>query len=90
MRRRFGWVVDFFLGGEGEGKRTRQGKYCRVVFAGDARVQTAPFFMLYIIIEQWGFRCSMRKAIANGPRSSIPWAACAVQVGTARRPSSIH
>jgi hypothetical protein len=42
-------VVDFFLGGQGEGKRTRQGKYCRVVFARDVRVQTAPFFMLYII-----------------------------------------
>jgi hypothetical protein len=36
-------VVDFFLGGTGEGKRTRQGKYCRVVFGGDTRVQTAPF-----------------------------------------------
>ena len=25
----------FFLGGVEEGKRTHQGKYCRVVFAGD-------------------------------------------------------
>ena len=49
MGSRFGEVVDFFLGGTGEGKRTRQDKYYRVVFAGDVRVQTAPFFMLYII-----------------------------------------
>ena len=41
------WMV--FLGGVGEGKGTRQGKYYRVVFAGDTRVQTVPFFMLYII-----------------------------------------
>ena len=39
----------FFLGGEGEGKRTRQGKYYRVVFTGDEWVQTTPFFMFYII-----------------------------------------
>ena len=43
--------MDFFLGGAGEGKRTRQGKYCTVVFAGDARVQTAPFFMLYAMFK---------------------------------------
>ena len=42
-------VVDFLLGWTGEGKRTHQGKYYRVVFAGDTRVQTDPFFMIYII-----------------------------------------
>jgi hypothetical protein len=35
------WMV--FLGGVGEGKRTHEGKYCRVVFVGDTRVQTTPF-----------------------------------------------
>ncbi len=41
------WMV--FLGGTGEGKRNLQGKYCRVVFGGDSRFQTVPFFMLYTI-----------------------------------------
>ena len=45
--------MDFFLGGTGEGKRTRQGKYCRFVFAGDTWVETDPFFMLYIRCSSW-------------------------------------
>ena len=51
------WVgCGFFLGGVGVGKRTRQGKYCRVVFAGDARVQTDPFFyVIYYILSSGGF-----------------------------------
>ncbi len=70
MRRRFGWSVDFVLGGQGKGKRTRQGKYYRVVFAGDSRVQTAPFFLCYILyIEQWWF--SLQHTKGHCERSPI-------------------
>ena len=47
-------VVDFFLGWSGEGKRTRQGKYCSVVFAGDTRVQT----LRVQDLDQVSFECT--------------------------------
>jgi hypothetical protein len=48
----------FFLGGAGEGKKTHQGKYCRVVFTGDVRVEQSHFLCYILYIEQWRFRCS--------------------------------
>ena len=84
------WMV--FLGGTGEGKRTRQSKYYRVVFARDVRVQTDPFFyFIYYILSRsgsGGFTTgyNMCQTIVNGPRSSMPRAVCVVQVGTVRRP----
>ena len=55
-------VVDFFLGGTGEGKRTRQDKYYRVVFGGDVRVQTTPFFyVIYYILISGGFTASCER-----------------------------
>ena len=66
-------VVDFFLGGVGEGKRTRQGKYCRVVFTGDARVQTAPFFyVIYYILSSGGFATSCERPSGTDPDPRCP------------------
>ncbi len=73
MGRRFGWVVDFFLGWTGEGKRTRQGKYCRVVFAGDARVQTDPFFyVIYYILISGGFTTTCIRPSRTAPDPRCP------------------
>jgi hypothetical protein len=39
-------------------------------------------FLWYILyIEEWGFHFSMCQTIVNDPRSSMTWAACAVQSG---------
>ena len=81
--------MDLFLGGVGKGKRTRQGKDCRALFAGDARVQTAPLFVI-LYVEQWRFRCTMRQTVANEvPDPRCPGAdTCAVRASTTRRPGS--
>ncbi len=73
MRRRFGWVVDFFLGGTGEGKRTRQDKYYRVVFGGDVRVQIGPFFyVIYYILSSGGFTTSCETPSRTVPDPRCP------------------
>ena len=74
----------FFLGGVGEGKKTRQGKYCRVVFVGDARVKQ-PHFLCYILyIEQWTewrFRYRMFQDHREGvPESPYPGQYARVEV----------
>ena len=61
------WMV--FLGGVGEGKGTRQGKYYRVVFAGDVRVQRAPFFML--CITYWSVGVSLQHVSDHRERPPI-------------------
>ncbi len=72
MGRHFGWVVDFFSWGGGGGEEELQGTTAET-FSQTTRVPNRPLcFILYI--EQWKFRCSMRKAIANGdPDPRCPW-----------------
>ena len=48
MGRHFGWVVDFFLGGVGEGKRNSRARLPRR-FRRRREFQTALLYMLYII-----------------------------------------
>ena len=51
MGRHFGWVVDFFLGGEGRGRGT-PGHDCRDVFAVDASSkQPFMFYIIYCTVE---------------------------------------
>ena len=58
-----GGVIVSFLGGEGEGKRKRQGKYC---FRRTTRAFKQPHFLCYILyIEQRRFHCCMLQAIAK-------------------------
>ena len=88
MGRHFGWVVDFFLGGAGEGKRSSRARLLRR-FSQTTRVPNSPYmFILYI--AQWKFRCSHAKGHRERwSRSSMPWAdTCAVRASTTRRPSS--
>ena len=88
MGRHFGWVVDFFLGGAGEGKRNSRARLPRR-FRRQREFQTALYvFILYI--AQWKFRCSHAKDHRERwPRSSMSWAdTCAVRASTTRRPSS--
>ena len=65
------WVCCgcFFLGGTGEGTRTHQGKYCRVVFTGDAwGITNSPiFYVIYYILISGGFAAACVKG-AHDPR----------------------
>ena len=91
MGRHFGWVVDFFLGGEGEGKRNsraRNAETMRRCFAGRCEFRTAPVCMLYIIC--WAAEVSLHHAsghLEKCPRPRCPGQrTCAVQASTTRRP----
>jgi len=59
MGSHFGWVVDFFLGGAGEGKRNSRARLPRR-FRRRREFQTA-LFMFILYIAQWKFRCSHAK-----------------------------
>ena len=75
-----GW---FFLGGTGEEKKTRQGKYYRVVFAGDARVKQPNFLCYILYIEQWRFHYIMLQDHREGvPELRYPGQYVCVEVLT--------
>ena len=65
MGRHFGWVVDFFLGGAGEGKRNSRARLPRR-FRRRREFQTALLYVIYYILRSGSFAAAMRKAIANG------------------------
>ena len=75
MGRRFRVGCGSFSWGGGEGEEDSPGQYCRVVFAGDARVQTAPclLFIIYLRSGTFAAACFSRREWC--PRSSMPWAA---------------
>ena len=78
-----GW---FFLGGRGRGKGNSRSRTTESFSQDDTRFRTSLFYVIYYIFTV-GFRFSMCQTIANGAqRSSMPWAVCAVQVGTSRQP----
>ena len=65
MGRHFGWVVDFFLGGAGEGKRNSRARLPRR-FRRRREFQTALLYVIYYILRSGSFAAAMRKTIANG------------------------
>ncbi len=65
MRRHFGWVVDFFLGGAGEGKRNSRTRLSRW-FRRRREFQTALLYMIYIIYCVVEVSLQMRQTSANG------------------------
>ena len=80
-----GGLRIFFLGGRGRGRGLVRASTTESFSQETLGFKQSHFLCYILYIEQWGFRCSMRQTIANGSRSSMPWAACVVQVGTARR-----
>jgi hypothetical protein len=83
-----GWVVDFFLGGPGEGKRNSRARLPRC-FRRTTRVPNIPVHVIYYILRSGSFAAACLQDIVKGvldPR--LPWAdTCAVQVSRTRRPS---
>ncbi len=91
MGRYFGWVVDFFLGGSGEGKRNSRARLPRR-FRRRREFQTALYICLLYIIYG-AVEVSLQHVKGHHerwPRSSMPWAdTCSVRASTTRRPSPL-